>query len=72
MFEQYEPVGWNWINSISWRGRPALEAIAIPSPVHVCAPVQEKKHRPDPPVANIYKASMQIIFLIGNDYDGLY
>ena len=36
------PVGWNWTNSGSCRGMPALSAIAFPSPVHVCAEVHEK------------------------------
>ena len=54
----YKPVGWNWMNSMSWRGSPARDAIAIPSPVHVWAPVQEKKDRPAPPVAIIYVSSM--------------
>jgi hypothetical protein len=36
------PVGWNWMNSMSWHGRPARSAIALPSPVCVWAPVHEK------------------------------
>ena len=38
----YTPVGWNCTNSMSWSGSPARSAIALPSPVHVCADVHEK------------------------------
>lgn len=36
------PVGWNCTNSRSCSGRPARAAMALPSPVHVCALVAEK------------------------------
>lgn len=36
------PVGWNWTNSKSWQGRPALVTMAVPSPVLVWADVQLK------------------------------
>lgn len=36
------PVGWNCTNSRSWLGRLALETMAVPSPVQVCADVHEK------------------------------
>ena len=36
------PVGWNCTNSMSWLASPARETIAVPSPVHVWAEVQEK------------------------------
>jgi hypothetical protein len=35
------PVGWNWMNSMSSSGRPARSTMPPPSPVQVCAPVQE-------------------------------
>lgn len=36
------PVGWNWTNSMSSLGSPALAAMAVPSPVQVWAEVHEK------------------------------
>lgn len=36
------PVGWNWTNSKSWQGKPALVTMAVPSPVLVWADVQLK------------------------------
>jgi hypothetical protein len=35
------PVGWNWMNSMSCIGRPARSTMPPPSPVQVCAEVQE-------------------------------
>ena len=36
------PVGWNWVNSMSCRGRPARSTMPLPSPVQVWAEVAEK------------------------------
>lgn len=40
------PVGWNCTNSRSCSGMPARAAMALPSPVQVCAEVAEKYARP--------------------------
>lgn len=50
---KFSPVGWNCTNSKSSFCNPAREAMAVPSPVHVCADVQLKYDRPVPPVARI-------------------
>ncbi len=47
------PVGWNWKNSMSSSGRPARNAIAMPSPVSVWAFDVVLKTLPAPPVAKI-------------------
>ena len=39
------PVGWNCTNSMSCSGTPARKAMALPSPVQVCAEVAEKYAR---------------------------
>jgi hypothetical protein len=36
------PVGWNWTNSMSCKGRPARAIMPLPSPVQVCAEVALK------------------------------
>jgi len=36
MPEGTRPVGWNWTNSMSFSGTPALKAIARPSGVELC------------------------------------
>ena len=38
----HSPVGWNCTNSRSCSGSPARAAMALPSPVQVCAEVAEK------------------------------
>ena len=49
----YSVVGWNCINSRSWRTAPARYAIAIPSPVAISGFVVSRYNLPAPPVARM-------------------
>ena len=46
------PVGWNWKNSMSSRGKPRRYTIPMPSPVSVSAFDETLKTFPKPPVEN--------------------